>query len=147
MAPEVVLFYHLTTHVGTDKDQELLGFLSDRVAFPTVLYMTHEGDVLHKHVGDRTTRSFQKEIHGYYQLHLARKDLAAGRSEARIKILENQLKLGLLSHEAALKSYLALDPKLLSSSLLPASSRSRVLGGGVARVSGTVLIVSGVACS
>lgn len=109
-----MLFYHLTTHVEGDQDQELLGVLSDRVAFPTILYLTPEGKVLHKHVGDRTTRSFQHEIHGYHRLHLARKDLAVGKPEARIRILEQQLELGLLSHGMAMKRYQALDPKLLA---------------------------------
>jgi hypothetical protein len=108
----VVLFYHLTTHIEGDKDQDLLRSLAGRVAFPTVLYLTPEGEVLHKHSGDRTVRSFRKEIHGYYQLHLARKDLAAGKKEARIRILQNQLKLGLLSHEVASKACKALDAEL-----------------------------------
>jgi len=111
----VVLYHHLTTHVEGDKDQELLALLSDRVAFPTVLYLTPEGKTLHKHVGDRTTRSFRKEIRGYYRLHLARKDLAAGKQEAQLQVLENQLHLGLLKHEEALKSFRALDQKLLRS--------------------------------
>lgn len=114
-AKEVVLYYNLTTRVEGDKDQELLALLSDRVAFPTVLYLTPEGNTLHKHVGDRTVRSFRKEIHGYYRLHLARKDLAAGRPEASIKILQSQLHLGLLKHEAARKSFQALDKNLLAS--------------------------------
>jgi len=122
-----VLFYHLTTHVEGDKDQELLGFLSDRVAFPTVLYLTPDGNFLHKHVGDRTTRSFKREIHAYHHLHLARKDLAAGKPEARIRILHNQLQLGLLSHEAALKSHRALDTKLLASHATEATAIRQAL--------------------
>jgi hypothetical protein len=101
----VVLFYHLTTHVEGDKDQELLGFLSDRVAFPTVLYLTPDGSLLHKHVGDRSVRSFDREIHGYYQLRLARKDLASGNLVAAILILETELKLGLLKYTSANKRY------------------------------------------
>ncbi len=109
----MVLFYHLTTHVEGDKDQELLGFLSDRVAFPTVLYLTPDGNLLHKHVGDRKVRSFEKEIHGYYQLRLARKDLAAGNKTAAILILETELKLGLLNYAEANRKYLDLDADLL----------------------------------
>jgi hypothetical protein len=110
----VVLFYHLTTHVEGDKDQELLRSLSGRAAFPTVLYLTPEGTVLHKHVGDRTTRSFQREIHGYFQLHLARKELAAGKPDAQLRILQNQLKLELMNHETASRAYKALDARLLA---------------------------------
>lgn len=109
-----MLLYNLTTHVEGDKDQDLLRSLAGRVAFPTVLYLTPEGELLHKHRGDRTVRSFRKEIHAYYQLHLARKDLAAGKKAARIRILENQLKLGLFGHELAVKAYRSLDPRLLA---------------------------------
>lgn len=107
-----MLLYHLTTHVEGDKDQDLLRSLAGREAFPTVLYLTPEGEVLHKHVGDRTVRSFQKEIHGYYRLHLARKDLAAGKQAARIRILQNQLELGLLSHADATRASQALEELL-----------------------------------
>ncbi len=108
-----MLLYHLTTRVEGDKDQELLGFLSDRVAFPTVLYLTPDGDLLHKHVGDRTVRSFEKEIHGYHQLRLARKDLAAGNDGAAMLILETELKLGLLKYAEASKGYRDLHADLL----------------------------------
>ena len=61
-ARDVVLFYHLTTHVKGDKDQDLLRFMSDRVAFPTVLYLTPKGEFLHKHAGERTVGCFEKEV-------------------------------------------------------------------------------------
>ena len=109
----MVLYYNLTTHVQGDKDQALLRDLADRVAFPTVLYLTPDGKVLHRHVGDRTARSFKKEIHGYYRLHQARKDFVAGDDAAAIIILKTELQLGLLKHAAAQKKYANLDQQLL----------------------------------
>ena len=83
-ARDVVLFYHLTTHVESDKDQDLLRFMSNRVAFPTVLYLTLKGEVMHKHAGERTVSCFEKEIHGYHQLHYARLRLSLGEKPAVI---------------------------------------------------------------
>ena len=108
-----MLFYHLTTHVKSDQDQDLLRFMSDRVAFPTVLYLTLKGEVMHKHAGERTVTCFEKEIHGYHQLYYAKLRLGLGEKSVALEILDTELRLGLLKHEVARKRLAAIDKKLL----------------------------------
>lgn len=105
-ADDVVLFCHITSRVEGDPHPDLLQEKGGR-GFPTLVFMDHEGEVLHKQ-GGRTVEAFQDSLAALKTL-----EEYAGKDDptANTKTFIARLKLGKLGFEEA-KEKLAKLPDL-----------------------------------
>ena len=89
----MVLFCHITTKLKGDPDQALLSQKSSRVAFPTLLFMDHEGEVLSKQ-GERSVAAFRRSVAALESMKRLEKDVAKGDESAKAALFIAKLELG-----------------------------------------------------
>ena len=90
---EVILFCHITTKLTGDPDQSLLGQKSARVAFPTLLFLDPQGEVLARQ-GERSVTAFRKSVQALELIQRLQVDAAKGDEAAKAAVFLAQLDLG-----------------------------------------------------
>jgi len=94
------LFCHVTTKLKGDADQTLLSQKSSRVAFPTLLFMDHNGDVLSKQ-GERSVAAFRRSVAALDSIKRLEKVAAQGDVAAKASLFLAKLSLGKFDFKSA----------------------------------------------
>lgn len=97
----MVLFCHVTSQVAGRKNEDLLSRKSDKLVWPTVLFLDADGDVLLKHEGPRTVAGFNRTLSLLQALVDARARVAGGDQSAQLELFMAEAGLGLLDFETA----------------------------------------------
>lgn len=96
----MILFCHITTKLNSDPDQALLSEKSSRVAFPTLLFLDQEGEVLARQ-GERSVAAFTKSVHALELIKRLEKPAANGDKSAKAALFMAKLDLGKFDFKSA----------------------------------------------
>jgi hypothetical protein len=99
---DYVLYCNITTHVETDKDQELLEAKGGD-GFPYLIFMDSEGNILAKHEEERDAQGFAKTGEKAKAFLALKAKAAKGDKAAKVDLVIAQLELGHFGAEEAQK--------------------------------------------
>ena len=92
----MVLYCHITSRIEGRKNDDLLRQKSDRVAFPTMLFLNADGDVLAKHQEARTAAGFNGTLTKVKGFLAAKEKAKSGEPEAVFEVFLARVDLGQL---------------------------------------------------
>lgn len=96
----VVLFAHVTSRIPGRENDDMLGTVGGR-GFPTIAFMSAEGDLIGMHQGSRDPEGFNGTLTKVNALLSAEKKLAAGDATAGFAVLTAKIGMGTLGLDEA----------------------------------------------